>query len=114
MVLSGWTQSAVKEKDDNGSISNGASASRAPSQAVSLEGKEDSEIDIVPVGTGSVLPGKKRKLLDISEDTVPDLSSITDETSKNKLEEIDDDDDGDDVVMLDDGCSDGIKKKRLR
>ncbi|GFZ20517.1 SUMO-activating enzyme 2 [Actinidia rufa] len=115
MVLSGWTQSPVKEKDDNASINNGASASHAPSQAVSLEGKEDSEIEIVPVGTGSVLPGKKRKLLDISEDTVPYLSSITDETSsKNKLEEIDDDDDGDDVVMLDDGCSDGIKKKRLR
>ena len=113
MVLSGWTQSPAKEKDDDASINNGASASNASSHAVSLEAKEDSETAIVPVATGSVPTGKKRKMFDISEDSVPDLSSVPDETrSKKKLEEIDDD--GDDVVLLDDGCSDGIKKKRLR
>ncbi|GFZ14438.1 SUMO-activating enzyme 2 [Actinidia rufa] len=114
MVLSGWTQSPAKEKDDNASINNGASASNASSHAVSLEVKEDSETAIVPVAMWSVPTGKKRKMFDISEDSVPDLSSVPDEVgSKNKLEEIDDDD-GDDVVLLDDGCSDGIKKKRLR
>ncbi|KAI8533033.1 hypothetical protein RHMOL_Rhmol11G0264700 [Rhododendron molle] len=112
MVLSGWT----KEKDKTTSTENGASTSNASeavsletnaSEAVSLETKEDSDIEIVPTGIESVDTGKKRKLPEMSDATIPD-------SSKNELHEIDDDDDGDDLFMLDDGNSDGSKKKRLQ
>ncbi|KAE9447320.1 hypothetical protein C3L33_20801, partial [Rhododendron williamsianum] len=102
MVLSGWT----KEKDKTTSTENGASTSNA-SEAVSLETKEDSDIEICPTGIESVTTGKKRKLPEMSDATIPD-------SSKNELHEIDDDDDGDDLFMLDDGNSDGSKKKRLQ
>ncbi|KAG5526686.1 hypothetical protein RHGRI_032822 [Rhododendron griersonianum] len=102
MVLSGWT----KEKDKTTSTENGASTSNA-SEAVSLETKEDSDIEICPIGIESITTGTKRKLPEMSDATIPD-------SSKNELHEIDDDDDGDDLFMLDDGNSDGSKKKRLQ
>lgn len=105
MVLSGLTQHLAKEKDNNTSTENGASTSNA-SEAVSLEPKEDSEIEILPAGIESGPNGKKRKLPDMSDATIPD-------SSKNELQDIDDDD-GDDLVVLDVGSSDGSKKKRLQ
>lgn len=105
MVLSGLPQHLAKEKDNNTSTENGASTSNA-SEAVSLETKDDSEIEILPAGIESSPNGKKRKLPDMSDATIPD-------SSKNKLQDIDDDD-GDDLVMLDVGSSDGSKKKRLQ
>ncbi|KAL6963826.1 SUMO-activating enzyme subunit 2 [Sarracenia purpurea var. burkii] len=114
MVLSGWTQNMAKEEDNNTSTDNGVSKPNS-SQASSLETEEDREIEIVPTGSGSVLAGKKRKLPDTSDATIPDLSSVTDEMiSKQNLEEIDDDDDDDDLVMLDDVNSNGSKKKRFQ
>lgn len=106
MVLSGWTQYPANEKDKTTTPENGASTSNA-SEAVSLETKEDSDIEIVPTEIESVTAGKKRKLPEIFDATIPD-------SSKNQLHEIDDDDDGDDLRMLDDGNSDGSKKKRLQ
>jgi ubiquitin-like 1-activating enzyme E1 B len=105
MVLFGLTEHLAKEKDNNTSTENGAITSNA-SEAVSLETKEDSEIEILPAGIESGPNGKKRKLPDMSDATIPD-------SSKNKLQDIDDDD-GDDLVVLDVGSSDGSKKKRLQ
>ncbi|KAG4971111.1 hypothetical protein JHK85_037532 [Glycine max] len=96
MVLSGWTQPVSAAENKDKSVGNGASTSDALITAV--ESEKDDEITIV-----STL--KKRKLPDES-----DISNSAAESKNQKqLEVIEDEDD---LVMLD-GDSDSVKKRRL-
>ncbi|EXC17232.1 SUMO-activating enzyme subunit 2 [Morus notabilis] len=100
IVLSGWTQ-APSSVENNGtkSVDNAGSTS----EGSTMEAEKNDEIEIVP--------GKKRKLSEVSEDVIP--SNAEETKGKEKLEVLNGDDD-DDLVMLDDGDSGADKKIRYQ
>lgn len=102
MILSGWTEALVVEKNGKTSADNGASTSGIPQATpIVTEDFDDDDLQILPTQTG-----KKRKLSDIAASS--DVSPISKETKiKRKAEEIDG---SNDVVMLDDGSSENSKK----
>lgn len=112
MVHSGWTQAPARGKETN-TFTDNSSRPITASQAVSLEIKEDKEIEIVPLETKTIPHGEKRNLSDVSDNATRVICSATNECySKKKLEELDED--GDDMVMLDEGNLGSSKKKRSR
>nr|ASL68817.1 SUMO-activating enzyme [Litchi chinensis] len=101
MVLSGWTQAPLVEKE-NKSNGNGVS----PSDVLQAEPVETEMVEI------SEPSEKKRKRLD-AEGTDVDVPNAANKTENyQEVEKLDDDDD-DDVVMLDDWDS-TTKKQRLQ
>lgn len=106
MVLFGWTQSPVVEKDKSIPIGNGESTSKAL-QTVPLEADQvGDDIETFSTEAEVISASKKRK-------AISGAPSADNESRKNKLEELDDDDDeGDDIVMLEDANAQALRKKR--
>lgn len=98
MVLSGWTEAMAAEKNGNPPVENGASTSCA-SQVTTAE--DDDEVQIIPL-----VSGKKRKLLDISDDV--NTLAKDPKIKRKAAEEVDG---NNDIVMLDDEDSGNSKKK---
>lgn len=105
MVLFGWTQSPVVEKDKSIPIGNGESTSKAL-QTVPMEADQVvDDIETFSTEAEVISDSKKRKAMS-------DAPSADNESRRNKLEELDDDDEGDDILILEDGNAQALRKKR--
>lgn len=96
MVLSGWTEAMAAEKNGNPPVDNGASTSCAAQAPVT---EDDDDVQIIPS-----ISGKKRKLLDISEE----VAALAPRIKRKAAEEVDG---KNDIVMLDDDNSGNSKNK---
>ncbi|XP_010251621.1 PREDICTED: SUMO-activating enzyme subunit 2 [Nelumbo nucifera] len=105
MLLSGWVQSPQMKKVNHKQVDNEDSTSIV-SQPVHVETEDVNETEIV------VSTGTKRKSSEISSTSSIASAASVGTRSNQKPEEINDDDD-DDLVILD-GHSDTLKKKRLQ
>lgn len=105
MVLFGWTQSPVVEKDKSIPIGNGESTSKAL-QTVPMEADQVvDDIETFSTEAEVISDSKKRKAMS-------DAPSADNESRRNKLEELDDDDERDDILILEDGNAQALRKKR--
>lgn len=105
MVLFGWTQSPVVEKDKSIPIGNGESTSKEL-QTVPMEADQVvDDIETFSTEAEVISDSKKRKAMS-------DAPSADNESRRNKLEELDDDDEGDDILILEDGNAQALRKKR--
>ncbi|KAJ9132829.1 hypothetical protein P3X46_033658 [Hevea brasiliensis] len=98
MVLSGWTR-APDKKDDNKSVGNGGSTSKAsPTEA-------QKAVELDEISEGTEISGKKRKRPEVSTNETNNHNEV------QKVDVVDDEDD--ELVMLDHWDTDN-KKKRLQ